>query len=104
MVALQHDPGLPIFDARPQIVHHALAVGATVNQIAEMDDGCIRIAGQAAVAGDAVMCIGQKPDLAVDIANGIGPHDLSGLNGRTLAGCLGRQQGGGVSLAALMSA
>jgi hypothetical protein len=32
----------------------------------------------------------------VDIADGIGPHGPPGLNGRTLAGCLGKQQGGGV--------
>ena len=77
VVALDHLPRLARGHAVHQVLDHAAAIGATVDKVAEVDDGGIMGAMRGAVGGDAGMGGAQKVEMAVDVADGVGDHGLS---------------------------
>ena len=72
MVALQNHPVFPARLPLAQMLDHARAVGATVDQIADMNHRCRAVAGD--VGGNQAMRGLQQGKMAVDVTDGVGVH------------------------------
>lgn len=79
VVAFDHQPVFARCHTRAQIFDDAATVGATIHQIAKMDDGRGAMAGL--IGGDAVMRALEEVKVAVNVANGVAVHGAA-LNER----------------------
>jgi hypothetical protein len=72
MIAQQGDPILSPEMTLHEIINHAGAVRTTVHQITDVNDGTGAVAGL--IGSNPGMGILEKPQLTVDVADGIGSH------------------------------
>ena len=74
VIALECDPVFPGRRAAHQMIDHAPAIGTTIHQIAQMDDGCFWHRMVIAVDGDQFMRMQQQIKMAVNVAYGVAAH------------------------------
>ena len=77
MIAFQHNPILSLTPTLAQIFHHATAVWAAINQIANVNDGGRAVFGH--VLGYPIMHFTKKRKMAMYVANRISVHKLPKL-------------------------